>query len=642
VGTAPFIAVLTMLIALAALAQTRGASQPSGKSLVVSGSPGMAATLPPDRRLSPESNNAGRSAATPSKRNRGADAGGPGAPFFLPPVMYDPGGTGFSAGFFSVAVADVNGDGKPDLLVSNYYGCAGCANGSVGVLLGNGDGTFQSAVTYDSGAPHTESLVVADVNGDGKLDVVVGNDCGGCSFGGVAALLGNGDGTFQPAVTCSNCTGGVNSIAVADINGDDKVDIATLVICAGLHCPGGDGVAGVLLGLGDGTFQDTGGTYNGGNDTGGTESVSLAVADVSGDGKTYILVANRCSLVGRNCVGAGSVGLLLGKGNGYFQPVVSYSDVGSPSDVVIADVNGDGKPDLVLATNAALGVLLGNGDGSFQSMITYPADARKIEVAGVNGDGKLDVVGANYDGSVSVLLGNGDGTFRPVVTQPEGYLMSITTADLRGDGRLDLVVGTTNADETKPLATTTSSLASSPNPALIHEVVTYTATVVSQFGGAITGTVMFQDGSTTVATVTVAGNQAAYSAQYNIVGVHAITATYSGDANNTGSTSATLMEQINKGFASKTVLITSGSPSHAGQPVTFTATVTSKHGVIPDGEVVAFSDGTTTMGTGTTTSGVATCTTSSLSVKTHKIKTAYGGDATFEPSFGKVTQVVEP
>jgi len=189
-------------------------------------------------------------------------------------------------------------------------------------------------------------------------------------------------------------------------------------------------------------------------------------------------------------------------------------------------------------------------------------------------------------------------------------------------------------------ATTTSSLASSLNPALVNESVTYTATVASQYGGAVTGTIMFQDGGLTVATVTMVGNQAAYSTSYGSPGTHSITATYSGDTNNTGSVSATLVEQINKGFPSKTMLTTSGSPSLVGQPVTFTATVTSGHGLIPDGELVTFYDGTTAIGTGTTASSVATFTTSSLTAKTHTIKATYAGDAIFQGSTGTVMQVV--
>jgi hypothetical protein len=164
--------------------------------------------------------------------------------------------------------------------------------------------------------------------------------------------------------------------------------------------------------------------------------------------------------------------------------------------------------------------------------------------------------------------------------------------------------------------------------------------MASQYGGAATGTVTFQDGGVAIATATVAYNRAAFTTSYKTRGIHAITGTYSGDSNNVGSVSAALMEQVS-GFATQTKLTSSGSPSEVRQPVTFTASVTSKLGAIPDGELVTFYDGTTTLGSVAPASGVAAYTTSSLSAKTHSIQATYSGDATFNPSSAWVKQVVD-
>ena len=170
---------------------------------------------------------------------------------FDPVVDNDSGGTST----FSVAVADVNQDGKPDLIAANY------GSNSVTVLLGNGDGTFQSAVTYGSGGLESYSVAVADVNRDGKPDILVANncansDCGsGTVNGNIGVLLGNGDGSFQPAAAYDSGGYTTTSVAVADVNGDDKPDLLVANLCASgsSNCPNGAVV--VLLGNGDGTFQ---------------------------------------------------------------------------------------------------------------------------------------------------------------------------------------------------------------------------------------------------------------------------------------------------------------------------------------------------------------------------------------------------
>jgi uncharacterized membrane protein len=361
-------------------------------------------------------------------------------PLFLPAVTYDSGGVEnvsfVSSG--SVAVADVNSDGVPDVIVGTFCAISdnsnacnfGLVNGSVDVLLGNGDGTFKAAVTYDSGGLGALSIAVADVNGDGKLDVVVAN---GASHQ-VGVLLGNGDGSFRPAVGYG-AGGEVGSVAVADVNGDGKPDL--LVANVG-------GLLGVLLGNGDGTFKAVV-TYGSG---GGPNSIT--VADLNGDGKPDLVAANICPTACN-----GSAGILLGNGDGTFMPAVTYGAGGvDPGSVAVADVNGDGKPDLVLPNfDGTVGVLLGHGDGTFQSVVTYDSGGtvgRQAAVVDVNGDGKLDLVVADScqsfnctaSGAVGVLLGNGDGTFQPAVAYDSGGSRphSLVVADVDGNGAPDILV----------------------------------------------------------------------------------------------------------------------------------------------------------------------------------------------------------
>jgi hypothetical protein len=328
----------------------------------------------------------------------------------------------------------------------------------VGVVLGNGDGTFEPAVAYSTGGIRALSVAVADVNGDGQPDLLVANlcsvlvnsECGLGDDGSVAVLLGNGDGTFQAAVTYSsggNANGAaVAGVTVGDVNGDGKLDL--IVVNSSVTSCGGESGVGVLLGNGNGTFQAAV------NYCSENSSNFVAAADVNGDGKLDLLVVNSVnvnSCTSSSCEGA--VGVLLGNGNGTFQPVVSYSSGGANANsLAVADVNGDGKPDLLVTNDGSVGVLLGNGNGTFQTAVTYGTGGVSIAVADMNGDGKPDLLVADQiavssslhgqTGGMSLLLGNGDGTFQTAVPHGDGGSVgaSIAVGDFNGDGKPDIVV----------------------------------------------------------------------------------------------------------------------------------------------------------------------------------------------------------
>ena len=302
----------------------------------------------------------------------------------------------------AVAVADVNGDGKPDIVVANscvsVTGTAGCTtDGSVAVLLGNGDGTFQTAVSYDSGGFFARWVVIADINLDGKPDLIVVNRCGTSSVcsgdSTVAVLLGNGDGTFQTAVNYDTGGTGSEAVAVADVGGNDNPDLIVANQCLGAcnGFPGPQSTVGVLLGNGDGTFQSVVNYV-----TNAWAISNIAVADVNGDGKLDLAVSSPCEAEYAECdQGGGGVAVLLGNGDGTLQAPSQFS-IGNYEGglVAIQDVNGDGKPDLVVSAECGMGppscapllivsveVLLGNGDGTFQTARDFAHSATRSRLS---------------------------------------------------------------------------------------------------------------------------------------------------------------------------------------------------------------------------------------------------------------------
>jgi hypothetical protein len=323
--------------------------------------------------------------------------------------------------------ADFNADGKLDLAIANS------GDNTVTILLGNGDGTFTFKPTLTTGSvPY--SLTAGDFNNDGKLDLAVTNFANGAPST-VSIFIGNGDGTFKPAVSYT-VGSGPSSVVTGDFNRDGKLDLAV--------ANQNDHTVSILLGNGDGTFQANA-DYPAVIAGAGTLDVAdVALGDFNGDGKLDLAVTNPST---------DQVSILLGNGDGTFQNPVSYSTgaAGShPIAVNAADFNNDGILDLAVTNLNAknVAIFLGNGDGTFKPQVSYSTTGGTIigpsamTTGDFNGDGIVDLaITDQHDNSVSILLGNGDGTFQKPLEFATGNLSAgVAAGDFNGDGRLDVAV----------------------------------------------------------------------------------------------------------------------------------------------------------------------------------------------------------
>jgi hypothetical protein len=328
----------------------------------------------------------------------------------------------------AIAVGDFNGDHLLDVAV--WATNSTTTSTQVNIYLGNGAGGFTAGGVYNAPSssifnPGPNSIVAADVSGDGKLDLVALTP-----NNGVYVFLGNGDGTFKTPVNYgTGTTGGCCSgLAVGDLNGDGKLDLAISA---------NDGIS-ILLNAGSGTFAT--GVYYPSGVSGSATGDGIAIGDLNGDKKPDVVVTNENQ----------GVIIFLNQGSGTFKEssVINGVPMGATDNVVLADINNDKKLDIVLVDSAGdIFTFLGKGTGLFSTGPAYPLQACNdcsnflAAVDDFNGDGTPDLLETNGISTSVVVLGRGDGSFQTNAISAFSTTLlanNIATADFNGDGFPDI------------------------------------------------------------------------------------------------------------------------------------------------------------------------------------------------------------
>jgi Bacterial Ig-like domain (group 3)/FG-GAP-like repeat len=421
----------------------------------------------------------------------------------------------------NLATGDINRDGFVDFVVPSDIG------DDVRVFFGNGDGTFDPHVAY----PVADAGVVAvhDVNKDQWPDIVVNH--GNTSLG---VMLNNGNGTFAPVASITTTLHLVQSISVADFNGDGYADL--------------------LITDFDGPYinifwNDGAGAFPTRNEWAGLVLPGDAVtSDFNADGKSDFAVVSGFS------TDAGKVSIYLNPGNGNFPATASHTyDMTAPGlnstyDLAVGDFDGNGRPDLIASKYTGFKSFLVTPTGSFnngQSQGMTPSDFMDVAAGDFNEDGKIDAVFAGNNGAVMIARGLGTGSFSTpywVTQNGQFHMTDVKTADLDNDGRPDFMILDKDGFVRLFRNTCNSRFAiigslSSENPATYPETITFQISIVPR-GGTITptGTVSLSHGNTSLGTQPLLPinppPRAAATFTINLKpGVYSFAASYPGDSN---------------------------------------------------------------------------------------------------------------
>jgi hypothetical protein len=520
-------------------------------------------------------------------------------------------------------IGDFDEDGKPDLAATTY----GTPNEAV-FLRGKGNGSFEAAVTVHSGAS-LDDLLARDANGDGNLDLLIidaVNDQ-------LAFVAGNGAGTFAPAVTYGMVLG--TSFIAADLTGDSKIDIATVVF------DGSFAQAIVYRGNGNGTFG-TGESWQI-----GSGPYTIAAGDLDGDGAIDLAISYFQST---------RLDLLFNKGDGTFDPLMQLTVGNFAYGVTVADTDADGDNDIVTANWNDDTVTLHRNNGARQfTAVTYsatvpggrtPASPRWIAVADITGDGLVDLVASAANGGyLAVFRSKGDGTFAAPTTYSlprfggtNVIVGRIATADLDLDGRIDVAAMRANWTNVSLVLNRCGDIGvnlTTETPVITTgQSATFVVSMETGFGirPQPTGTVSIVEGDHVWAT----GPLVNYSASFTIAGLplgdRTLTATYSGNAEYEPARSSDFVEHVTNERTTTTITLSPAGDPEYGQQSELIAKVTSTIGTQPTGRMMFGVDAPPVPVTYANSGPEIRRRTYDLSAGSHLIYASFLGDTIHPPS----------